>query len=123
MSGTFTRAFLLTGLLFTIAQPANYADAAERITINPGNGASLQGARTYSGVVMAAYQKVYAMNFEIWKPSDLPAGWYATFDGFPVAQIAENRWVYGQLDIDGTIRPTNVLVGSVVPSKIGRAHV
>ncbi|MBQ7220361.1 MAG: hypothetical protein IJS28_05210 [Synergistaceae bacterium] len=118
MSGTFTRAFLLTGLLFTIAQPANYADAAERITINPGNGASLQGARTYSGVVMAAYQKVYAMNFEIWKPSDLPAGWYATFDGFPVAQIAENRWVYGQLDIDGTIRPTNVLVGSVVPSSV-----
>ena len=94
------------------------AGAVERITITPGSGASLQGARTYSGVVMAAYQKVYAMNFEIWKPGDLPAGWYATFDGFPVAQIAENRWVYGQLDIDGTIRPTNVLVGSVVPSSV-----
>lgn len=94
------------------------ANSVERITITPGRGASLQGARTYSGVVMAAYQKVYAMNFEIWKPTDLPAGWYATFDGFPVAQIAENRWVYGQLDIDGTIRPTNILVGSVVPSSV-----
>ena len=94
------------------------ANSVERITITPGNGAALQGTRTYSGVVMAAYQKVYAMNFEIWKPSDLPAGWYATFDGFPVAQIAENRWVYGQLDIDGTIRPTNILVGSVVPSSV-----
>ena len=92
--------------------------AVERITITPGRGAALQGVRSYSGVVMAAYQKPYAMNFEIWKPTDLPAGWYATFDGFPVAQIAENRWVYGQLGIDGTIRPTNVLVGSVVPSSI-----
>ncbi|MBQ6112925.1 MAG: hypothetical protein IJL10_01550, partial [Synergistaceae bacterium] len=63
-------------------------------------------------------QKAYAMNFEIWKPHDLPAGWYATFDGFPVAQIAENRWVYGQINIDGSIMPTNILVGSVVPSRV-----
>ena len=68
--------------------------------------------------VMNAYQEAYAMNFEIWKPRDLPAGWYATFDGFPVAQIAENRWVYGQIGIEGTLRPTNVLVGSVIPDNI-----
>ena len=67
---------------------------------------------------MSAYQQSYAMNFEIWKPQDLPAGWYATFDGFPVAQIAENRWVYGQIGLDGAIRPTNVLVGSVIPDNI-----
>ena len=94
------------------------APARERITIAPGSSTTLQGTRTYSGVVMAAYQKAYAMNFEVWKPADLPAGWYATFDGFPVAQIAENRWVYGQLGIDATIRPTNILVGSVVPSSV-----
>ena len=58
------------------------------------------------------------MNFEVWKPADLPAGWYATFDGFPVAQVAENRWVYGQFDSAGVIRPTNVLVGSVVPTSV-----
>ena len=68
--------------------------------------------------VITAYQQAYAMNFEIWKPQDLPAGWYATFDGFPVAQIAENRWVYGQLGYEGIIRPTNILVGSVIPDKI-----
>ena len=117
MPGIKTKALLLSALCLT-ANLINSAEATERITITPGNGASLQGARTYSGVVMSAYQKVYAMNFEIWKPSDLPAGWYATFDGFPVAQIAENRWVYGQLGIDGTIQPTNVLVGSVVPSSV-----
>lgn len=71
-----------------------------------------------TSAVMAAYQKAYAMNFEIWRPSDLPAGWYATFDGFPVAQIAENRWVYGQIGIDGAIRPTDVLVGSVIPANV-----
>ena len=114
MPGIKTKALLIAALCFSAAESC----AVERITITPGAGASLQGTRTYSGVVMAAYQKVHAMNFEIWKPTDLPAGWYATFDGFPVAQIAENRWVYGQLDIDGTIRPTNVLVGSVVPSSI-----
>lgn len=71
-----------------------------------------------TGPVMNAYQQVYAMNFEIWRPTDLPAGWYATFDGFPVAQIAENRWVYGQIGIDGEIRPTSVLVGSVIPANV-----
>ena len=118
MPGIKSKALLLAALTANLIIYPAESYATERITITPGNGASLQGVRTYSGVVMAAYQKVYAMNFEIWKPTDLPAGWYATFDGFPVAQIAENRWVYGQLDIDGTIRPTNVLVGSVVPSSV-----
>ena len=99
-------------------KPVSPAPTRERLTIAPGAGVTLQGTRTYSGVVMAAYQKAYAMNFEVWKPADLPAGWYATFDGFPVAQIAENRWVYGQLGVDATIRPTNILVGSVVPSSV-----
>ena len=115
---TLNKVLLLAVLSANLITYSAESQAVESITITPGAGASLQGARTYSGVVMAAYQKVYAMNFEIWKPSDLPSGWYATFDGFPVAQIAENRWVYGQLDIDGTIRPTNVLVGSVVPSSV-----
>ena len=80
--------------------------------------APASAAVSNSGVVMTAYQRAYAMNFEIWKPGGLPAGWYATFDGYPVAQIAENRWVYGQIDSTGTIRPTNVLVGSVVPENV-----
>ena len=104
-------------LLAAVIISCTCANASERLTIQPG-GVRLEGARMYSGVVMAAYQKAYAMNFEVWKPSDLPAGWYATFDGFPVAQIAENRWVYGQLGLDGAIHPTNVLVGSVVPSSV-----
>ena len=91
--------------LITIFASINFSGTAFAIVSSPQ-------------AVIGAYQQAYAMNFEIWKPQDLPAGWYATFDGFPVAQIAENRWVYGQLGAEGIIRPTNILVGSVIPEKI-----
>ena len=107
-------AALVVAVMLSLSQPSY---GAERLSVRPG-GVILEGVRSYRGAVMAAYQKAYAMNFEIWRPLDLPAGWYATFDGFPVAQIAENRWVYGQLGLEGTITPTNILVGSVIPSRV-----
>ena len=107
-------AIIITALMLSFSRPS---DGVERLSVAPG-GVMLEGARSYRGAVMSAYQKAYAMNFEIWKPVDLPAGWYATFDGFPVAQIAENRWVYGQMNTAGTIQPTNILVGSVIPSRV-----
>ncbi|MBR1602820.1 MAG: hypothetical protein IJ667_05215 [Synergistaceae bacterium] len=67
---------------------------------------------------MGAYQAAYAMNFEVYQPAGLPAGWYATYDGFPVTQISQNKWVYGQLGLDGAIIPTDILVGSVVPYNV-----
>lgn len=90
-----------------------------RLRLGDGSSVSLLGGYNYySGTVVAAYQKVYAMNFEIWKPFGLPSGWYATFDGYPVAQAAENVWVYGKMNSNGTIMPTDVLVGSVVPHDV-----
>ena len=71
-----------------------------------------------ANTVMAAYQKPYALNFEVWRPQGMPAGWYATFDGYPVAQVAPNRWVYGRTGMDGCLVPTDVLVGSVVPMRV-----
>ncbi|MBQ9389609.1 MAG: hypothetical protein IJU07_05485 [Synergistaceae bacterium] len=108
---------ILMCVLCSNAYAPTASESAERLEYRRG-GVVLHGARSYSGAVMSAYQRAYAMNFEIWKPHDLPAGWYATFDGFPVAQIAENRWVYGQIGLDGAIMPTNILVGSVVPSSV-----
>ena len=107
-------AVLIIVMSLCVASPSC---AVERLSVQPG-GVVLEGARSYRGAVMSAYQRAYAMNFEIWKPQDLPAGWYATFDGFPVAQIAENRWVYGRMNTAGTIQPTDILVGSVVPSRV-----
>ncbi|MBQ7168654.1 MAG: hypothetical protein IJR63_01970 [Synergistaceae bacterium] len=114
MSSSRIRPVIIAAFVLLLAHTSY---GAERLSVRPG-GVILEGARSYRGAVMAAYQKAYAMNFEIWRPSDLPAGWYATFDGFPVAQIAENRWVYGQLGLEGTITPTNILVGSVIPSRV-----
>ena len=57
----------------------------------PGGGCAPEvstGCRIAGNAVFAAYQKAYAMNFEVWRPEGMPGGWYATFDGFPVAQIA-----------------------------------
>ena len=88
------------------------------IIIFSSGASAMAPVRPYQVGVIGAYQQAYAMNFEVWKPNDLPAGWYATFDGFPVAQIAENRWVYGQIGLEGSIKPTNVLVGSVVPDRV-----
>ena len=85
----------------------------------PGSGTFIVPMRSVlANTVMAAYQKPYALNFEVWRPNGLPAGWYATFDGFPVAQVAPNRWVYGRKGLDGCLVPTDVLVGSVVPMRV-----
>jgi hypothetical protein len=58
------------------------------------------------------------MNFEIYRPEGLPMGWYATFDGYPVAQISQNHWVYGRVEKPGSIVPTSVIVGAVVPMDV-----
>lgn len=100
-------------VLICLFLAAGCAGAAQpEILLQPGYGLA------YDAAVMGAYQRPYAMNFEIWKPEGLPAGWYATFDGFPVAQIRENFWVYGQVGMDGALVPTDVLVGSVIPSDV-----
>jgi hypothetical protein len=68
--------------------------------------------------VFGAYQRTYEMNFEVWRPDDMPPGWFATFDGYVVTQTSPNRWVYGRLSRGGGVIPTDVLVGSVVPSRV-----
>ena len=30
-----------------------------------------------ANTVMAAYQRPYGLNFEVWRPQGMPAGWYA----------------------------------------------
>ncbi|MBQ9564037.1 MAG: hypothetical protein IJU98_00485 [Synergistaceae bacterium] len=113
-------AFILGAFL---ARAAGFSAEAATRTPSPAPAAGYQpsgyAVQPWApGMAMAAYQRAYAMNFEIWKPTGLPTGWYATFDGFPVAQVAENRWVYGKVGLDGAMVPTDVLVGSVVPAEV-----
>ena len=65
--------------------------------------------------IIAAYQEMYRMNFEVLHQEGLPPGWYVTFDGYPVAQVAPNHWVYARAPHPGVLVPTEVPVGSVVP--------
>ncbi|MDR1874996.1 MAG: hypothetical protein LBQ90_08315 [Synergistaceae bacterium] len=78
----------------------------------------LWAGRAPAQPVIAAYQKIYAMNFEVWRPEGLPPGWHVTFDGYPVAQVSANHWVYGRPEREGVIVPTAVAVGSVVPMDV-----
>ncbi|GHS87321.1 hypothetical protein AGMMS49957_06970 [Synergistales bacterium] len=53
--------------------------------------------------VLGAYQKMYGMNFEIYRPEEAswPLGWYATFDGYATSQVEANHWVYGRVGLGG----------------------
>ena len=68
--------------------------------------------------IIAAYQKIYHMNFEVLSHAGLPAGWFVTSDGYVVAQIRPNHWVYGRSTHPGVFIPTEVAVGSVVPMDV-----
>ncbi|WP_158612280.1 hypothetical protein [Fretibacterium sp. OH1220_COT-178] len=64
-------------------------------------------------------QPAYAgMQFYVYRPYNIPSGWYATYDGYPVFRNADGIWVYGSC-VGTSIVPTAYIVGSVVPSVAG----
>ena len=64
-------------------------------------------------------QPAYAgMQFYVYKPANIPAGWYATYDGYPVLKGKDGVWVYGTREGTG-VTQTGYVVGSVVPSVAG----
>ena len=58
------------------------------------------------------------MQFYVYRPYNIPGGWYATYDGYPVFRNADGIWVYGSC-VGANIVPTAYVVGSVVPSVVG----
>lgn len=67
---------------------------------------------------MGAYQTKFDMFFSVWKPDGLPSAWFATFDGYPVREFANNQWIYGIISGIGDINDSEILVGSVDPSEV-----
>ena len=64
-------------------------------------------------------QPSYAdMRFYVYKPYDMPKGWYITFDGYPVIRNKDGVWVYG-ISAGPNLIPTHYVVGSVIPSMAG----
>ncbi|PIE55602.1 MAG: hypothetical protein CSA35_00100 [Dethiosulfovibrio peptidovorans] len=51
------------------------------------------GAMTYIAEPVLVTQPVYdGMSFYVYRPYNMPAGWFVTYDGYPVSQL-EGRWV------------------------------
>ena len=66
-----------------------------------------------------AEQPAYAgMTFYVYKPVNIPSGWYTTYDGYPVSKGKDGVWYYGTREGSG-ITQTGYVVGSVVPSMAG----
>jgi hypothetical protein len=79
--------------------------------------ASLAAVPEYAKPINA-YQKKYNMSFSIWKPIGLQPKWYATYDGYPVTEIADNQWVYGVVGSVGQLNESIITVGSVDPKTV-----
>ncbi|MCR4819332.1 MAG: hypothetical protein K5841_10285 [Fretibacterium sp.] len=58
------------------------------------------------------------MQFYVYRPSGVPAGWYATYDGYLVYRDSGGVWRYGSKNGASCIA-TEYIVGSVVPSLAG----
>ncbi|MBQ9564143.1 MAG: hypothetical protein IJU98_01015 [Synergistaceae bacterium] len=76
-------------------------------------------AKVYVAEPLLVEQPSYAgMTFYVYRPYNMPKGWYVTFDGFPVRKNDDGVWVYGTSS-GPNLTATNYIVGSVVPSLAG----
>jgi hypothetical protein len=66
----------------------------------------------------SVYQKQYDMSFFVWKPLGLPGKWHATYDGYPVVEIAKDQWVYGVFGHAGQLTESLINVGAVDPNTV-----
>ena len=57
------------------------------------------------------------MNFYVYKPANLPRGFYSTFDGYIVYRGAHGVWHYASAEKSGIIK-TGYVVGSVIPEVV-----
>ena len=83
------------------------------LIIKPGAAALPEYAKP-----KGAYQKKYDMSFFVWKPLGLHSKWYATYDGYPVTEIARDQWVYGIIGSAGQISESITSVGSIDPDTV-----
>lgn len=77
---------------------------------------SAADAKVYVTEPLLVSQPSYAgMQFYVYRPYNMPKGWYVTFDGYAVHKNADGVWVYGTAN-GPVLSPTNYIVGSIIPS-------
>ena len=59
----------------------------------------------------------HSMNFYVYKPSNVPNEFYATYDGFLVYKNEKGIWNYASVEKSGIIK-TDFVVGAVIPSVV-----
>lgn len=75
-------------------------------------------AMSYIAEPVLVTQPVYSgMSFYVYRPYNMPAGWFATYDGYPVMRGQQGNWIYG-IPFQGGFVPSGYVVGSVVPATI-----
>ena len=76
-------------------------------------------AKVYVTEPLLVPESPYAgMTFYVYKPYNMPKGWYVTLDGYPVKKNSDGMWVYGTCEGPNLVA-TSYVVGSVVPSMAG----
>ena len=81
--------------------------------------ASASHAKRYVTEPLLVPESPYTgMTFYVYRPYDMPEGWYVTLDGYPVHKNSDGMWVYGNAEGPNLV-PTNYVVGSIVPSMAG----
>ena len=76
-------------------------------------------AKLYVTEPLLVPESPYAgMTFYVYKPYNMPKGWYVTLDGYPVKKNSDGMWVYGTCEGPNLVA-TSYVVGSVVPSMAG----
>ena len=86
-------------------------------------GASGAEASTYIAEPVLVTQPAYSgLSFYVYRPHNMPAGWFVTQDGgYPVIQSGNGVWVYGYTQPGGSLVPSTYVVGSVDPRTLGGA--
>lgn len=80
---------------------------------------SMSEAKRYITEPLLVPESPYSgMTFYVYKPYNMPDGWYITLDGYPVKKNDDGMWVYGTSEGPNLVA-TNYVVGSVVPSMAG----
>ncbi len=80
---------------------------------------SLSSATNYIAEPVLVTQPAYAgMSFYVYRPYNMPAGWFVTYDGYPVTKSTGGNWVYGVPGGSGIYMASGYVVGSVVPTSV-----
>lgn len=79
----------------------------------------VSSATNYIAEPVLVTQPAYSgMSFYVYRPYNMPAGWFVTYDGYPVTRGTGGNWVYGVRGGAGVYNTSGYVVGSVVPMSV-----